>query len=175
MNNFAVIKRQTLNPNTIMENKNESKRNIELEKYIYDKAHDSTHYFLNWRQILFAGYIAIASKLLFEFFKITPENPNNWQESLCITLGIIFISIIFLLLDKRNTEIYHSSQEICKEIEKLWFDDESSPLSLYNKMETNVSSKGKIKISHTHTIHFFYISISIVSILLFVCRSANWL
>ena len=174
MNIFAVIKRQTLNSNTIMEKENESKRNVDLEKYMYEKAHDSTHYFLNWRQILFAGYIAIASKLLFEFFKITPENPNNWQESLCITLGIIFISIIFLLLDKRNTEIYHSCQEVCKEIEILWFNNESNHLSLYNKMEFD-ASKRKIKANHTNTIHFFYISISVISILLFVCRLANWL
>lgn len=155
-------------------NKNESQQNVDLEKYMYEKAHDSTHYFLNWRQILFAGYIAIASKLLFEFFKITPENPNNWQESLCITLGIVFISIIFLLLDIRNTEIYHSCQEVCKEIEKLWFKDETNRLSLYHEMEFK-ASKRKINPNHTKTIHFFYYFILVVSILLMACRSLNWL
>ncbi|MDR2950982.1 MAG: hypothetical protein LBV71_17490 [Prevotella sp.] len=137
----------------------DSKDRIENLKMLYKQACEHHKYYLNWRQISFAGYVVAIYFLLRLFFEMFDSGKIIF--SISILLIITAISILFYFIDKRIKELFGACSEVMRKIEEKILDniDEDAMLfsTLHQKREEH---------SHTKILEFFYIGVTILSLLL---------
>lgn len=171
--------------------------NFEKMKMVYDKVADHHRYYLSWRQYLLAGSFAVFAALSYSSYLLFEKGGYNVLFSAGILVVNGAISILFLLLDKRNRDLYRVCQRVGSKIEQVLFtenkDMEAKFMTLDHKSKDNIAlfftidnsiyhldefnkKSGPAKISHSQVLDFFYISVSIISfgigIVLIICKLA---
>jgi len=88
----------------------DSKDRVENLKMLYKQACEHHKYYLNWRQISFAGYIVATYFLLRLFFEMFDSGKIIY--SISILMIITAISILFYFIDKRNKQLFGACSEV---------------------------------------------------------------
>jgi hypothetical protein len=83
---------------------------------VYEEAGRLLRYYLDWRARILAGYFATLAALAFAFgWLIDHGHPNtaSWVPFVASA-----VTLVFLLLDRRNRELYRASMDSAAELEK---------------------------------------------------------
>lgn len=94
-------------------------------------------YYLTWREKLFAGFIVVNGALAVAFTWVNDRCPSL---TYLLPIGGVFLSVVFLLLDSRNSELFNACVAAGAELE-------SPNTGVYSKLD--VAEK---TVSHTKTI-----------------------
>lgn len=134
---------------------------IENLKFMYSQILDHHKYYLTWRQLLFGGYLLILYTLLSDI--PTLQKEGNTHQIAYILFAVAFLSLIFLLLDRRNHFLFHSCGKIARKIEQTIFDndEEKAEYLLFTYFHNNT----KKTISHTLILTIFYSSITLAALI----------
>lgn len=138
-----------------------NQQDIENWKFMYSQILDHHKYYLTWRQLLFGGYLLILYTLLNDIPSLYKE--GDVYQIAYILFAVTFLSLVFLLIDRRNYFLFHSCGKIAKKIEQIIFDNdkEKAEYLLFTYLQNNT----KKTISHTLILTVFYSSIALVSLI----------
>lgn len=101
------------------------------EKITYEQAVQQNRYFLNWRQAMFAGYMAI----LFGTWSLALQACEKAPRLMWPVLAAsALIALLFIVAELRNRECYHRAAQVAKAIE-LGDRETHGPKDLYGSME----------------------------------------
>ena len=145
---------------------------FEKLKLIYNQIPDNYRYFLSWIRYLLAGYFAVVAALFYAAFTLFDKGIPHDKWTFAITLSIGFTSLLFLLLDKRNRDLYHICQRVGSRIEKELFSDKDlDPYSKDNKglfFTLDKSHKNSSKLTHSKLIDILCITTMILTFVMTV-------
>jgi hypothetical protein len=103
----------------------------------YAEVGENFRYYLTWREKLFAGFIVINGALAVAFTWLNDRYPTL---TFLLPIGGMFLSILFLLLDSRNNELFNACVEAGAELE-------TPGTGVYTKLNADPKT-----ISHTRVI-----------------------
>jgi|WetSurMetagenome_2_1015567.scaffolds.fasta_scaffold00003_5 hypothetical protein len=143
---------------------------LEILSIVYDKVAEHHKYYLSWRHYLLAGYfVAIAFLFYASFYLIENGNPYS-KFAFLIPIVIGFVSRFFLLMDKRNMDLYHVCQNVGERIEKKLFNLTNKKIKSNHALFNVLSgSYKKFGFTHSQLIGYLYNSVSWISIILSIC------
>jgi hypothetical protein len=132
-------------------------KNKEYETYelLYKETGTMFRHFLNWRRLLFAGYLAVLSTLALAF-KWTLACANS-LSFVCPAAGVV-ISLVFWGLDYRNRTLFMHAANVGKTLEEK--------LGLPYTGYYGAYKEDKSKITHGSILTVFYIVCTVIMLVL---------
>lgn len=130
-------------------------KNVSKEK-IYEEVGRNYRFFLNWRHLAFAGYLAV----LYTIISLTIAFINNLPSiAWFVPAFSSLIGITFWLIDKRIQDLYHDATEAGTNLEGEY-------IGFYKMTNTNSDNKKnrnkKINIPHSTVLKYFYLGTSFI-------------
>ena len=126
-------------------------KEFETYKLMYKETGTMFRHFLNWRRMLFAGYLAAISAHALAFkWTLTCVNSLSF---ICPVAGVV-ISLVFWGFDYRNRALFKHAANVGKTLEEQ--------LELPNTGYYSAYKEDKSKISHGSILTTFYIVCTII-------------
>lgn len=131
--------------------------NIALEKMktLYAETATQFRYFLTWRQLLLAGYFAVAAALAVGFKWALGRQD---VPPFVFPLAGAVLSVFFWALDYRNRELYDSASKTAARLEEAWELKGLGHFSAYRDLKT--------KLPHSKILAVFYLGCGLLMFLL---------
>lgn len=135
---------------------------IEDLKAMYSQVLNHHKFYLTWRQLLFGGYLIVLNTLLSDIPSLQGEKGVSSQIAY-ILFAVSFLSVIFLLIDRRNKFLFDSCGRVAQNIEQIIFDSDKEKNDYL--LITYLRSNTKKTISHTLILTIFYSFIAVASLI----------
>jgi hypothetical protein len=140
--------------------------NHEVLRIVYDKVAEHHKYYLSWRHYLLAGYFVVIAFLFYASFYLIENRQPYAKFAFLIPIVISIVSRFFLLMDKRNMDLYHVCQNVGKRVEKKLFKLSEKKIKrnhgLFNVLSSSYRTSG---FTHTQLIGYLYNSVTVVSLI----------
>lgn len=96
----------------------EEELKLEKLKIVYEQAGLQHRYFLNWRYFLTVGYFAILGSMVMAFVWCFKEVKELRDYLFWLPVSFSGASLLFLLLDRRIRDLYHTSRKVACMVEQ---------------------------------------------------------
>ena len=142
-------------------------KEYETYELLYKEAGTMFRHFLNWRRLLFAGYLAVLSALALAF-KWTLAHAAS-LSFVCPAAGVV-ISLVFWGFDYRNRVLFRYAAEVGKRLEKKLGLPDIGYYDAFDKgrkrKKSRKRNKGQDRITHSFILNMFFFICTIVMLVL---------